>query len=65
MGLARLVLHNICIERSDIIPNDMDLGIDKITEIANFLELADRNQKIYNTSSSAMKLYHTITGYFW
>ena len=44
MGLARLVLHNICIERSDIIPNDMDLGIDKITEIADFLELADRNQ---------------------
>ena len=50
MGLAAVVLYNICLEMGDILPRSMDLTADPVTnkrrdreEVAATVDLTDRN----------------------
>ena len=54
MGLAAIVLHNICLEMGDILPKSMDLTVDPPSnkrrdreEVAAILNLTSRNQRNY------------------
>ena len=60
MGLAAVVLHNICLEMGDILPSSMDLTVDRATnkrrdreEVAAILDLTDRNQRNYTGVKTA------------
>ena len=70
MGLAVVVLHNICISAGDILPRSMDLTVDAATnirrdEIASILDLTDRHQKNYISDSSARSITQALTEIFW
>ena len=70
MGLAAVVLHNICISAGDILPRSMDLTVDPATnkrrdEIASILDLTDRHQKNYISDSSARSIRQALMELFW
>ena len=72
MGLAAIVLHNICLEFGDTLPRSNDLTVDPATnkrrdsnEIANILDLTDRNQKNYVIDKSAKAIQESLTELFW
>ena len=72
MGLASVVLHNLCLEMGDMLPRSMDLTVDPITnkrrdrnEVANILNLTNRHQKNYSTDIPATLIRKTLTTFFW
>ena len=63
MGLACVVLHNICIDRGDIIPRNIDLTVDPITnkrrppnEIRDVLQMTNINQRYLRDSPMNAKI---------
>ena len=72
MGLAAVVLHNICLEMGDILPRIMDLTVDPATnkrrdreEVATILDLTDRNQRNYTRDKTATTIRESLTTFFW
>ena len=72
MGLAAVVLHNICLEMGDILPRSMDLTIDPATnkgrdreEVAAILDLTDKSQKNYTRDKTATAIRESLTTFFW
>ena len=74
MGLACVVLHNICIDRKDIIPRKFDLTFDHVTnkrrdreELRDLLDLTNTNLKNYmdKGNGNGKKVRDTITQVFW
>ena len=56
MGLTRVILHNICIDKGDLVPRKFDLTYDKAlnkpresTELRDLLDLMDSNVKNFKT----------------
>ena len=72
MGLACVVLHNICIERGDLVPRSMDLRNDPSSnkrrsrnEIREILDLVDHKSKTFEHSrASGIKVRDKLTQYF-
>ena len=67
MGLATVVLHNICLEMVDILPRSMDLTVDPATnkgrdreEVAAILDLTDRNQRNYTGDKTATAIRESL-----
>ena len=57
MGLACVVLHNICIEQGDIIPRNIDLSVDPVTnkrrpqtELRDVLQMTNINRRYLRDS---------------
>ena len=55
VGLACVVLHNLCIDKEDIIPRKFDLSYDNVTnkridraELRDILNLTNPRSKNYN-----------------
>ena len=74
MGLACVVLHNICIEKGDLVPRNLDLTVDQATnkrrsrdEIRDLLALTGpRQYRNFQTDKNAgVKVRNTITRTFW
>ena len=72
MGLAAVVLHNICLEMGDILPRIMDLTVDPAKnkrrdreEVATILDLTDRNQRNYTRDKTATTIRESLTTFFW
>ena len=73
-GLACVVLHNICIERGDLVPRKFDLTLDHGSnkrlspeEVRNPLALRNTNQKNFevNKKSKAEKVRKLMTAEMW
>ena len=73
-GLACVVLHNICIERGDLVPRKFDLTLDHASnkrlspeEVRNVLVLRNTNQKNFevNKKSKAEKVRKVLTAEMW
>ena len=61
-GLASIVLHNICIEIGDIIPQNINLTIDPSSnkrrprnKLREVLQITDTNQRYFGTNSAEAK----------
>ena len=73
MGLACVVLHNLCIDQEDIIPRKFDLSYDHVTnkrsdrvELRDMLNLTNSRLKNYDTGrSQGVKVREAITKAFW
>ena len=72
MGLAAVVLHNICLDMGDILPRSMDLTADPVTnkrrdreEVAATVDLTDRNQRNYMGYKTATAIRESLTTLFW
>ena len=72
MGLASVVLHNLCLELGDMLPRSMDLTVDAATnkrrdrdEVADILNLTNRNQKNYSNDKTAKGIRNSLTSFFW
>ena len=72
MGLAAVVLHNLCLEFGDMLSRGFDLTVDPTTnirrsrdEIADVLDLTDCNQINYLLEKSAKAIRETLTELFW
>ena len=73
MGLACVVLHNLCIDQEDIIPRKFDLSYDHVTnkrsdrvELRDMLNLTNSRLKNYDTGrSEGVKVREAITKAFW
>ena len=66
-GLVSIVLHNICIEKGDIIPRSIDLSIDPSSnkhrprnELREELQMTDIKQRYLETNSAETKSIVTI-----
>ena len=73
-GLVCVVLHNICIERGDLVPRKFDLTLDHASnkrlspdEVRNVLVLQNTNQKKFeiNKKSKAEKVRNVLTAKMW
>ena len=73
-GLACAVLHNICIERGDLVPRKFDLTLDHASnkrlspeEVRNVLVLRNTNKKNFeiNKKSKAEKFRKVLTAEMW
>lgn len=73
-GLACVVLHNICIERGDLVPRKFDLTLDHASnkrlnpdEVRDILALRNTKQKNFeiNKISSATKIRAALTSALW
>ena len=73
-GLGCVVLHNICIERGDLVPRIFDLTLDHASnkrlsseEVRNVLVLRNTNQKNFevNKKSKAEKVRKVLTTEMW
>ena len=68
LGLASIVLNDICIETGDVIPRNIDLTIypSSNKRIREVLQMTDINQRYFGTTSAEAK---SIRGYlakrFW
>ena len=73
MGLACVILHNLCIEKEDIIPRKFDLSYDHITdkrrdraELRDMLNLTNSRLENYDTGRGEdVKVREAITKAFW
>ena len=73
MGLARMPLHNICMDRGDLVPRRMDLTADQATnkrrsrdEIRDLLDLTDSNQRNFQKGKpTGIRVRNTIAKTFW
>ena len=73
MGLACLVLHNVCIELGDMIPQNGDMAVDHATnkrrpqnEICDILLMNSINQKyLGNCPKNAKRIRDFIANKFW
>ena len=73
MGLARLVLHNLCIELGDMIPQIWDKTVEHATskrrpqnEIRDVLLVNNKNQKYFgNCPENAKRIRDFIANKFW
>ena len=72
MGLAAVVLHNICLEMENILPRSMDLIGDPATnkrrereEVAAILDLTHRNQRNYTGDKTATDIRESLTTFVW
>ena len=73
MSLACVILHNICIERGDMIPRNIDLTVDQATnkrrdrdEIRDLLDLTNSHTKNYELGrKSCLAVRNAITESFW
>ena len=70
MGLACVVLHNLCIDKEDIIPRNFDLSYDHVTnkrrdwaELRDMLNLT--NSRLKNYRGEGIKVREAITKAFW
>ena len=73
-GLASVALHNICIERGDLIPRKFDITLHhasnkrlSLEEVRNVLVLPKTNQKNFevNKKSKAEKVQKVLTAEMW
>ena len=69
-GLACVMLHNLCIERGDLVPRKFDLTLDHASnkhlspeEVRDVLALQSTNQKKFkvNKKSQALKVRKALT----
>ena len=73
MGLACVILHNLCIDKEDMIPRKFDLSYDHITikrrdraELRDMLNLTNSRLKNYDTErGEGVKAREAITKAFW
>ena len=74
MGLACVVLRNLCIEKGDFIPRKFDLTFDHMTfkrrdrkELRDTLHLTNSNRPNYADigRGSGIKIRNAITQIFW
>ena len=74
MGLACVVLHNLCIEKGDFIPRKFDLTFDHMTfkprdrkELRDILHLTNSNRPNYADIGwgRGIKVRNAITQIFW
>ena len=73
MGLDCVVLHNLCIDKEDIIPRKFDLSYDHVTnkrrdraELRDMLNLTNSRSKNYDTGrGEGVKVREAITNAFW
>ena len=73
MGLACVVLHNLCIDKEDVIPRRFDLPYDHINnkrrdreELRDMLSLIDTRLKNFETGRhEGVKVRDAITNVFW
>ena len=73
IGLACVVLHNICIEKKDLITRNIDLSVDSAAnkrrpsdEIRNILQMTNVNTRYFGENSTqARKVRDYITNEFW
>ena len=73
MGLACVVLHNICIEKKDIITRHLDLSVDLSSnkrrpnnEVRDILQMTDVNLRYFGENSrNAKEVRDYITNEFW
>ena len=70
MSLACVVLHNLCIDKEDIIPRNFDLSYDHVTnkrrdwaELRDMLNLT--NSRLKNYRGEGIKVREAITKAFW
>ena len=72
--MACVVLHNICIERGDLVPRKFDLTLDyasnkrlDLEELRDALALQITNQKNFevNKGSQALKVRKALTAEIW
>ena len=72
--LACVVLHNICIERGDLVPRKFDLTLDHASnkplsadKVRNVLVLRNTNQKEFeiNKKSKAEEVRKVLTAEMW
>ena len=61
-GLACVVLHNLCIERGDLVPRKFDLTLDHASnrllspgEVMHVLALGSMNQKNFKVNFKSLK----------
>ena len=73
-GLTCVVLHNLCIERGDLVPRKFDLTFDHASnkrlstkEVRDILALRNTKQKSFQIDklSSASKIRSALTKVFW
>ena len=73
-GLACVVLHNLCIERGDLVPRKFDLTLDHASnkrlspeEVRSVLVLTDTNQKNFKLTrrSAAVRIRNALTKCFY
>jgi len=73
-GLACAVLHNLCIERGDLVPRKFDLTLDYASnkrlspeEVRDVLSLRNTNRKNFevNKKSQAVKVRNALTEEMW
>ena len=73
-GLACVVLHNLCIERGDLVPRKFDLTSNHASnkrlcseEVRDALALRSTNQKNFevNKKSQALKVRKALTAKMW
>ena len=73
MSLACVVLHNLCIDKEDIIPRKFDLSYDHVTnkrrdrvELRDMLNLTNSRLKNYDTGrGEGVRVREAITKAFW
>ena len=73
MGFTCVILHNICIDKGDLVPRKFDLTYDmtsnkprESTELRDLLDLTDSNEKNLKTGRVvAVKVRDKITEIFW
>ena len=73
MGLICVILHNICIDKGDLVPRKFDLTYDMVSnkhrelnELRDLLDLPDSNLKNLKTGLVvAVKVLDKITEVFW
>ena len=73
IGFARVVLHNLCIDKEDIIPRKFDLSYDHVTnkrrdraELRDMPNLTNSRLKNYDTGrGEGVKVREAITKAFW
>ena len=73
MGLTCVILHNICIDKGDLVPRKFDLTYDMASnkrresnELRDLLDLTDSNVKNFETGRLvAVKVRDKITEAFW
>ena len=73
MVLACIVLHNICIEKGDIIPRKLDLTIDSLSnkrrersDLRDQLDLIDTRQRLFDSGKqSAINVRNAVADSLW
>ena len=72
MCLAAIVLHNICIERGDVMARNFDLTLDaegnkrrSSEEIRDLLVMTRSKEINFSDSTGGRKVRKELTAYFW